>query len=153
MNFIINTIPSKNEPVKRPEKSDLINYGAYLTNASGCIECHTQVKQGRIIPELSFGGGREFMFPDGSIVRSTNISTDPETGIGNWSEEAFIQRFKMYADSSYVIPDVAPGEFNSIMPWTMYAQMERDDLAAIYAYLKTVKPVVSTVNKFTAAAK
>lgn len=152
MNFIINTIPQKANHQKRPDMSDQLAYGAYMTNASGCVECHTQVDKGQIIPELSFGGGREFMFPDGSVLRSSNISPDAESGIGKWTEEAFIQRFKIYADSAYVPPAVAPGEFNSIMPWTMYAHMTREDLSAIYAYLKSVKPISNTVTKFTAAA-
>jgi mono/diheme cytochrome c family protein len=153
MNFIINLIPQKASPQRRPDPSDQLAYGAYMTNASGCVECHTPVKQGQIIPELAFGGGREFMFPDGSIVRAGNISPDQETGIGNWTEEAFIQRFKIYADSSYVPPSIASGEFNSIMPWTMYAQMKQEDLAAIFAYLKTVKPIKNTVTKFSPPAK
>ena len=86
-NVIINTIPSKGTPTKRPDKSDKLEYGKYMANASGCIECHTQVDQGQIIPELAFGGGREFTFPDGSIIRSANISPHPETGIGKWTEE------------------------------------------------------------------
>lgn len=149
MNFILNTIPKKAELQSKPDEKDVIAYGAYLTNAAACSECHTQVNKGQIIPELAFGGGREFSFPDGSIVRSANISPDPETGIGKWTEEAFIQRFKIYADSSYTSPSVGKGEFNSIMPWTMYAHMKREDLAAIYAYLKTVNPIGNTVVKFT----
>jgi mono/diheme cytochrome c family protein len=151
MNFILNTIPQNAQSQKRPAKSDLLAYGAYMTNASGCIECHTQVDKGQIIRDQAFGGGREFKFPDGSAVRSSNITPDTETGIGKWSEEAFVQRFKAYADSSYQTPAIAPGEFNSIMPWTMYGQMEREDLVAIYTYLKTVKPIAQPVVKFTSA--
>jgi len=44
-----------------------------------------------------------------------------------------------------------PGEFNSIMPWTMYGRMHDEDLKAIYAYLKTVTPINNTVVKFTPA--
>ena len=152
-NFIVNTIPQKAEPQKRPEKTDLLAYGAYMTNASGCIECHSPVEKGQIIKELAFSGGREFAFPDGSVLRSSNISTDKETGIGAWTEDIFIQKFKMYADSAYQLPTVGPGEFNSIMPWTMYAQMERDDLAAIFAYLKTLPAQKNVVTKFSPAAK
>ena len=153
MNFILNTIPKKAGPQKRPEKTDILAYGSYLTNASGCIECHTQVNQGQIIPEVSFGGGREFMFPDGSVVRSSNISSDAETGIGKWGEESFIQKFKAYADSTYQAPIIEKGEFNSVMPWTMYGQMEREDLAAIYTYLKTVSPISNSIVRFTPASK
>ncbi|HTH55014.1 MAG TPA: hypothetical protein VL728_03160 [Cyclobacteriaceae bacterium] len=151
MNFIINTIPRKANLQPKPDTSDILAYGSYIVNASGCNECHTQVNKGMIIPELMFSGGRDFMFPDGSVVRSANITPDDETGIGKWTKEAFIQRFKMYADSSYVLPSVGRGEYNSYMPWTMYAGMTRQDLGAIYTYLKTVKPIANKVVKFTEA--
>jgi len=153
MNFIINTIPQKPVHQARPDKSDMLAYGAYMVNAAGCGECHTRVNKGQIIPELMFGGGRDFKFPDGSVVMSANITPDKETGIGSWTEEMFLQRFKIYADSTYTPPSVAIGEFNSIMPWTMYGKMKEDDLAAIYAYLRTVNPISNAVVKFTPAAK
>ena len=152
-NFIVNTIPQKAEPQKRPDKSDQLSYGAYLTNAAGCVECHTQVEKGQIIKELSFSGGREFPLPDGSIVRSSNLTTETETGIGAWTEELFIQKFKMYTDSTYASDPIMPGDFNTWMPWTMYAGMDREDLAAIFAYLKTVPPINNKVVKFTSGAK
>lgn len=153
VNFLMNTMPQPAQPQQRPDKSDVIAYGAYLTNASGCVECHTQVdSKAVIIKEVSFAGGREFLFPDKSVVRSTNLTPDMETGIGAYTEEMFIQKFKGYADSTYVVPSVAPGEFNSIMPWTMYGMMEADDLKAIYAYLRTIKPISNKVTKFTPAA-
>ncbi|HNP06345.1 MAG TPA: c-type cytochrome [Cyclobacteriaceae bacterium] len=150
MNFILNTLPAPADPHTQPPTNDQLAYGAYLTNAAGCMECHTNVENGQIIPELAFSGGREFGFPDGSMLRSTNI-TPHETGIGSWTERMFIVKFKMYADSSFVLPNVAPGEFNTIMPWTMYGKMKREDLAAIYAYLRTVKPIENRVEKFTPA--
>lgn len=149
MNFIINTIPQKAQLGTRPDSSDVLASGAYLTNASGCIECHTQVDKGQIIPALAFAGGREFMFPDGSVVRSSNLTQDAETGIGKWTKEAFVARFKMYADSSYTPPAVNSGEFNTMMPWTMYGQMKTQDLEAIFTYLQTIKPIKNEVVKFT----
>jgi mono/diheme cytochrome c family protein len=151
MNFIINTIPQKANPQHRPDKSDVLAYGAYMVNAAGCVECHTQIDKGRIIKEVSFAGGREFRFADGSIVRSANITPDVLSGIGEWSEELFVQRFKTYADSAYVTPTVAPTEFNTFMPWTMYGKMDRDDLAAMFAYLRSIKPISNKVEKFTPA--
>jgi mono/diheme cytochrome c family protein len=153
MNFILNTIPQKPMHQTKPEKTDMLAYGAYMVNAAACIECHTKVDKGQIIPDLAFGGGRDFKFPDGSVVMSANITPDKETGIGSWTEDMFIQRFKSYADSAYTPPSVAMGEFNTIMPWTMYGKMERDDLAAIYAYLRTVNPISNSVVKYTPAAK
>ncbi len=153
MNFIINTIPQKAEPQKRPDTTDVLAYGAYMINASACRECHTRVEKGQIIPELAFSGGREFRMPDGSTIRSSNITMDYETGIGKLTEAAFIQRFKIYADTSLSPISVAPGEFNSIMPWMMYAGMSRKDLGAIYAYLKSVKPVTNPVVNFSPSTK
>jgi len=149
MNFIVNTIPTKAAHQTKPDPSDEAAYGAYMTNASGCVECHTQVNKGQIIKELAFGGGREFLFPNNVVIRSSNISPDENSGIGKWTKEEFIARFKAYADSAYVAPSVASGEFNTIMPWTMYAHMSEQDLASIYAYLRTVKPMENKVVRFT----
>jgi mono/diheme cytochrome c family protein len=151
MNFIINTIPQKASPNKLPAKSDQLTYGAYMANASACIECHSPVNKGQIITELSFSGGREFTLPDGSVVRSANLTPDKETGLGGWNEDQFISRFKMYSDTSYHPQHVKPGEFNSIMPWLMYSKMNKEDLAAIYAYLRRVNSIKNSVVKFTPA--
>jgi hypothetical protein len=104
-----------------------------------------------ILPDVKFAGGRIFPFPDGSAVISSNLTQDTETGIGNWNEEMFVKRFTQYVDSGYVNPKVPPGEFNTIMPWTMYSGMKEEDLRAIYAYLKTIEPIKNEVIKFTAS--
>ena len=153
MNFIINTIPKDAELQTKPDTTDMLSYGGYITNASGCIECHTQINKGQIIPTLAFGGGREFKFPNGNAVWSANISPDAESGIGKWSQETFVQRFKAYADSSYVVPAIKSEDFNSVMPWMMYRNMKEQDLIAIYTYLKSVKPISNTVVKYSTAAK
>ena len=152
VSILINTMPQEANFQKKPSPADELAYGAYMINASGCVECHTQVTpQGQIIKEVSFSGGREFKFPNGAVVRSANLTQDEETGIGKWTREQFINRFKEYADSSYVIPSVKPDDFNSIMPWTMYAHMKESDLSAIFTYLKTVKGIPNSVTKFTPA--
>ncbi|ULQ53181.1 c-type cytochrome [Flavihumibacter fluvii] len=153
MNFILNTIPSKASPQKMPPPSDRLAYGKYLVTASSCIECHTQVDKGKIIEDLAFSGGREFPFPDGSVVRSANLTPDQETGLGSWTEDMFVNKFRAFADSTYQPPSVSPGEFNSIMPWTMYGHMTKEDITAIYTYLKSLKPISHKVEKFTPAHK
>lgn len=150
MSIIINTIPAKAALTKMPAKTDVVNYGKYLVNAAACIDCHTQFDKGKLIEGTEFGGGRGFPFPDGAVVTSANISPDA-TGIGTWTEELFLQRFRTNSDSAMMSRTIKPGEFNSIMPWTMYARMTDEDLKAIYAYLKTVKPQQNTVTKFTPA--
>lgn len=146
MNFILNTIPSKAEFVQKPSPSDTVKYGSYLVNQASCMECHTQVDKGQIIPELAFSGGRVFKMPNGE-VRSANISPDKITGLGNWSVDQFVSRFKAYNNLTSV-PEIGPGEVNTIMPWVMFAGMDTSDLRSIYAYLQTVKPIKNQVTHF-----
>lgn len=151
MNIIINTIPKKATPEKLPNTNNPIAYGAYLVNAAGCNECHTKENKGQIIKELEFAGGRVFKMPDGSEIQSSNITPDKKTGIGEWTKEMFVNRFRAYADSGYVPHTVAAGEVNTIMPWTMYGTMTPADLSAIYAYLQSVPPISMVVTKHTPA--
>ncbi len=153
MNLIINTIPQKAHLSKRPEKSDVVSYGKYLVTSAGCIECHTKVNKGQLIAGTEFGGGREFPFPDGSLVRSSNITPDQATGIGAWNSETFIYFFHSLADSLTLNTKLMPGDFNSIMPWTMFGNMTDEDLTAMSDYLKTVKPIQNKVEKFVPAKK
>jgi mono/diheme cytochrome c family protein len=146
MNFILNTIPVKAEFVQKPPKSDTLKYGAYLTNATACMECHTQVDKGQIIPKLAFGGGRVFEMPNGK-VSSANITPDPGTGIGGWTAEQFVARFKAYSVPGN-IPKMTAGQVNTIMPWVMYSGMDTSDLRSIFAYLQTVKPIKNQVVHF-----
>jgi mono/diheme cytochrome c family protein len=150
MNFIINTIPKPASFNKLPEKSNQIAYGKYLVNAASCNDCHTKQEKGKFVGE-PFAGGFEFKFPDGTVVSSMNITPDP-TGIGSWDKATFISRFKMYTDSGYVPQKVKDGEFKTVMPWSMYAGMSTEDLEAIFAYLKTLKPVNNTVERFKTAS-
>ncbi len=151
MNFILNTIPANNTPLERPAKTDLVNYGHYIVTIAACIECHTRVKKGQIIPELAYSGGREFQMPNGTL-RSANITPDTETGLGNWTEETFIARFKAYADTAGIFK-VTASQVNTIMPWSMYAGMDTTDLRAVYAYLKTIPPIKNKVEHFQLQAK
>jgi hypothetical protein len=59
----------------------------------------------------------------------------------------FVQRFKMYGEH-YVPEKVAPGEFQTIMPWVMYAGMKESDLEAIFTYLQSLPPVENYIEKF-----
>lgn len=153
MNFILNTIPEKAALSKRPPESDIVGTGRYLVNAAACMECHTQFEKGKLIAGTEFGGGRVFPFPDGSVIRSANISPDKTTGIGEWTEEMFLSRFHERSDSVTLSRKLQPGEFNSIMPWTMFGKMKDEDLKAVYAYLRTITPINNAVVKFTPAAK
>ena len=149
MNFIVNTIPVKASFTEKPPKSDTIKYGAYLVNAAACEECHTKVNKGQIIPELAFSGGRDFHMPNG-VVNSANITPDKGTGIGGWTAEQFVARFKAYTNPANT-PVMGSTDVNTIMPWTMLAGMDTSDLRSIYAYLQTLKPIKNEVVHFVAA--
>lgn len=138
VNFLINLMPKPAAFTVRPSPSDTVAYGAYLVNASGCVDCHSKTDQGKVIPGSEFGGGMEFRQP-GGILHSPNITFDRATGIGSWSKKYFIQRFRQYADSNYRPIPINPQDINTPMPWTMYAGMNETDLGAIYEYLKTIK--------------
>jgi hypothetical protein len=149
MNFIINTIPQKPQYSTIPDPSNPVAYGAYLFTAAACGDCHTKKDKGAPVEGMELAGGFEFPMPHGGIVRSANITSDKETGIGTWTEDQFVARFKTYSDSAYKPLDVKKGEFNTIMPWTIFSTMKTEDLKAIYAYLKTVKAVKNKVERFS----
>lgn len=146
VNFLINTMPKKAEFSKRPPVTDEIAYGKYLITSAGCITCHSQKDKGATIPGTEFGGGMQFIQP-GGVVTAPNITFDAETGL-TMTREDFIARFKMYEDSSFVLPDVPQGELVTPMPWTNYSQMTPEDLGAIYAHLKSIKPIKNQVERF-----
>lgn len=153
MSLILNTLPRKASPEKRPANDNVQEYGRYLVNAAGCAECHSPVEKGQIIEKLKYAGGREFNLGAAGKIRSANISPDRETGIGSWSREYFIARFRSYSDSvGYQHEAVAPGNMQTVMPWTMYANMTQEDLSAIYTYLMSLRGIPNKVVKFTPGA-
>lgn len=149
MNFIINTIPKKASFSIKPSKTDQIAYGAYLFNIAACSECHTKQDKGQVIKGMELAGGFEFPLGSGGIVRSANITPDMKTGIGTWSEQLFVSKFKMFGSTNFNAPNVEAGKFNTVMPWTMYGNMTEEDLKAIFAYIKTCKPIKNEVVRFT----
>ena len=149
MNFILNTIPKQPSFSKIPDTSNLVAYGKYIFTAAACNECHTKKSNGQPIAGMELAGGFDFHMPTGSIVRSANITMDPETGIGKIGEAEFVRKFKQYADSSYQLPSIKKNTINTVMPWVMYKDMKEKDLQAIYAYIKTFKPIKNQVVKFS----
>ena len=145
-NIIMKMIPKKGNPQSIPPKSDLLAYGKYMTNIAGCVDCHTPQEKGQFVTELSYAGNMEFILPNG-IVRSANITPDKKTGIGNWTEEMFISRFKILNDSTFANQDVS--NFNTTMPWTIFKNMDEYDLKAIYTYLHSLAPIEHQVVRFT----
>ena len=84
-----------------------------------------------------FAGGRPIETPFGVVV-GANITPDPETGIGAWSDEAFVRALREGKghDGQLLYP---------AMPYPYYTKLTESDALAIRAYLNTVKPVRNAV--------
>ncbi len=147
VNLIFRTIPADvTEYGKRPDGLDKIKQGEYL--GYGCKFCHSPSEKGEILPGKEFAGGVEFPMPDGSIIRSSNITPDKETGIGTMTKEVFISKFRLCLNDNFIDPK-ARG-YNTPMAWNFIAKTAtEDDLSAIYDYLMAQKPVNNKVEKTT----
>jgi mono/diheme cytochrome c family protein len=145
------TLPQPARFRHRPPASDKVAYGGYLANLAGCRDCHTPVDEhGDPRSGMDFAGGFEFRFPGGGSVRAANITPDADTGIGNMSEQIFVNRFKLYERIPDRVLTREQQRIQTVMPWKLFAGMTRDDLSAIYAYLRQRKPVIHRVQKFDA---
>jgi len=127
-----------------PSRQDRVRYGEHLAGVAGCMECHTELKNGKPLPGMEFAGGHEFAVRQ-FVVRSANLTPDDETGIGTWSEERFVRKFRDYRALTYATSPRSVQANFTVMPWYGFAHMEEDDLRAIYAYLRSLKPVYNPV--------
>ncbi len=113
-----------------PEQSaQPISQGEYLARLGNCVACHT------VAGGEAFAGGLKMAVPDYGFIYATNITPDPETGIGNYSFEDFeaAMRRGVAKDGHRLYP---------AMPYPSYAKMSDGDMHALYDYfLKEVKPV------------
>jgi len=108
-------------------KASLVERGAYLARAADCVACHTS------------GGGKEYAgglairLPFGTLY-STNITPDKETGIGNYSDQDFLDAVRrgVRRDGARLYP---------AMPYASYSYMTDADVLAIKAYLFSLPPV------------
>jgi len=105
----------------------LLKKGEYLARAGDCIACHT-AREGK-----TFAGGLPMKTPFGTLYTS-NITPDPQTGIGAWTSDQFYQMMHngRFPDGGLVYP---------AMPFGSYTKVTREDSDAIFAYLRSVAPV------------
>jgi mono/diheme cytochrome c family protein len=150
----------------RPAEA-VVERGRYLVTVIGCNECHTPLRMGPNGPEPDMSrmlsGHPETVAiesaPDGvtgpwmmaaattmtafagpwGVSFAANLTPDENTGIGIWSEDLFVKTLRTGRHWGTSRPILPP------MPWQSFSQMTDDDLKAIYAYLRTVKPVVNHV--------
>ena len=109
-----------------------VQRGEYLARAGDCVSCHTADGG------APFAGGLRLDTPFGYML-APNITPDPETGIGRWSRADFYRA--LHDGVNKRGQDMYP-----TMPYDFYTKATRDDIDAIYAYLRTVKPVRNAVT-------
>ncbi len=136
--YLIRTVPQPlDAPVPEPDLSTPEKRGKYLVNIAGCSDCHTpQDTHGQPLPGMEFAGGFILDGPWGRVA-SANITPDP-SGIPYYSLAMFTQVMR----TGYV----GARKLNQIMPWETYRGMTDEDIAAIFSYLKTLKPVRHRVD-------
>lgn len=108
-----------------------IELGRKLAALGDCMVCHTN--EDGAVPGQRGAGGRAMHTPFGTVY-TTNLTPDAETGIGNWSLEAFKRAMRegISRDGHRLYP---------AFPYTAFAKTSDDDLTALYAYLMAQTPV------------
>jgi mono/diheme cytochrome c family protein len=122
------------EPSLPPDASEQVKHGWYLVRIAQCNDCHTPSdEKGNFRTDMMFGGGARMKGPWGDVV-TPNITSDP-SGISHYDEAMFIKTIRTGRASGGV------RQLNPLMPYSYFRNMTDDDLKAIFAYLRTVKPV------------
>ena len=114
-------------PAASAADSDLLAKGELVFHIGGCTNCHT-AKGGQLL-----AGGDPIVSPFGTFY-APNITPDPTTGIGGWSEADFIR-----AMHEGVSPQGSP--YYPAFPYTSFTHISDDDLKALKAYLDSLPPV------------
>jgi mono/diheme cytochrome c family protein len=125
--FLFGSLSMVMAPAHGQTDKDLIAKGQYIFAIAGGCACHTDPKG------TPHAGGRPFPIPFGTVY-STNITQDKETGLGDWTDQqihdAIIKGISR--DGTKILP---------VMPFEAYSGMAQEDLKALIAYMKTLKPV------------
>jgi len=109
----------------------LVARGAELSAIGNCATCHTS-REGR-----PFAGGLPLATPFGTIY-STNITPDPDTGIGRWTGSDFLRAMREGVDR-------AGHDLYPAFPYDHFTRVTDEDVAAIYAFIATREPVRAEV--------
>jgi mono/diheme cytochrome c family protein len=126
-------IRSITPPTKNQFSAEMVAHGKIMAAAGYCSTCHTTP------------GGQEYagnyqMNTQFGAIYSSNITPDPDTGIGRWSEEAFIRAMRtgISRDGHHLLP---------AFPFEHFNKMTDDDIKAIYAYIMSSVPAVNQQKK------
>lgn len=153
-------------PVETPAANTQVARGEYLVKIMACNDCHTPWTMGPQGPEpdmsrmlsghsqdmavtppaplkapwvmVGAGTNTAFAGPWG-VSFTANLTPDPETGLGKWTEATFIKALRTGRHEGQGRPILPP------MPYPMYRQATDEDLRAIFAYLQSIPPIRNRV--------
>ena len=133
--------PAKGDPA--PPMTDKVAYGGYIVKSlAHCFECHSS-PDAHGAPDFAHGlgaGGFPITLAPGMMIKTANITSDPDTGIGKWSD----------ADIKKAITDgVTPtgGHLSPPMPFSFFKTMTPEDLDAVVAFVRTIPPIKNQVER------
>jgi hypothetical protein len=122
-----------------------LEHGKYLVEGVlGCLDCHSQLngepQPGEAPVFTRRGGGRVMINEGGFVVAASNITPDPETGAGNWTDDQLARAIRegIGHDGRALFP---------IMPYQDFRNMSDEDLAAVVVYIRSLEPVHSVMPK------
>lgn len=142
---VFKPLPYPTAPKVAPPRSDRVAYGRYLVFTLDCYTCHSAdfTKMNVLEPEKSvgyMGGGNAMKRHDGSDIHTPNLTADDETGIGRWSEADFVRALRQgFRPDGRVLS----------YPMLPKPELDEDEAAAIYAYLRTVPRIRNAVPRPT----
>jgi mono/diheme cytochrome c family protein len=117
--------------------TDPVARGKVLLEVMSCIDCHTPMNKGQLVESKLYAGGNKFSEPTLGTVYSSNITSDAATGIGAYSDEDLMRVFKEGKGKD--------GRTLWVMPWRAYQGANDEDLRAVIAALRTLKPIANQV--------
>lgn len=135
--------PYPAQPLVAPAPTDKVAYGRYLvTSRLLCYACHSAdfSSNDDLRPEKSagyLGGGNAMPDLAAKMVYTANLTPDPETGLGGWSEEQFHRALK-----DGIRPDNRPLRY----PMVPYRALDEPEVSAIFAYLRSVPAIRNRVK-------
>lgn len=118
---------------RQDDPGSRVEHGEYLVHAAGCVTCHSREGDDAV----PLAGDRALETRYGTF-RTPNITPDPDTGVGDWTEAEFVRALR-----HGVSPTGDP--YYPAFPYPSYAGMTRADARAIFAYLQSLEPVSRAV--------
>jgi hypothetical protein len=164
---IANAVDSRPAGRTAPSTGARLERGAYLVRTMGCNDCHTPFKMGERGPEPDMsraltGHPSDLVMPPPpelppgpwtwigaetntafagpwGVSFTANLTPDPETGLGKWTEEMFIATMKTGRHEGKGRPVLPP------MPWFVVGALNDEDIKSLFAYLQSLTPVRNRV--------